>query len=69
MQKQLAKILCDGIYYIIYDNSSKANPFVVKVKANGHLRKLSAYANYGSAMEHVMLAMRESGLYWDERLY
>lgn len=66
MQKQLAKIVNHGIYYIIYDDSKKWNHFIVKVKANGHTRNLDAYADFGSAMECIINILKLSNNYWRE---
>lgn len=50
MKKQVLKMIYNGVITVTYDDSRKYNPFVIRSKANGHVKTLESYADFGSCL-------------------
>ena len=64
MKKQLATLICNGTYKVVFDDQKKQNPFsVIKVTWDKKRRKLAEFASLFEAMQFLtnMTYMRKMG--------
>lgn len=53
MKKQIAKVICKGVYTCVYDNERKNNQYVVYQTMNGKRKKLDDFYDFYHAMDYL----------------
>lgn len=53
MKRQIAKVICKGIYTCVYDDERKVNPYLIYKAWDGHKKKIDEYADFYSAMDRL----------------
>lgn len=50
MKRQIAKVICKGVYTCVYDDERKYNPYLIYRAWDGHKKKIDEYADFYSVM-------------------
>ncbi len=53
MTKTLVKMIYDGVYKVIYDDSLKINKYKIVKHEYGHQKQIVRYADYESCLFHL----------------
>lgn len=63
MKRQVAKVVCNGIYTVIYDDKEKVNPFRIYRdwwEDGHHHKQMNRYADFYSCMIYLSEIVREN---------